>query len=344
MPAPGQDILFFDPITASEELWTAHYDHLDEIHRELDPEEPLMSRAKRREMLLSVQDIPYSNRYTWLLMEGGAAAGYLWLSAENPKSPTYASNKGIAQLKLSVVPERRRRGLGRRLLALAAAELAARELQVRELMVAVMTEEGRLFAGAAGGTVSLEHAENRLDLSGVDWPMVENWAAEGARRNPDTRVLTVTSLPEEDIGAYSEIYSETMNQQPFGDVKMTIKVTPEQIRLGESKQRGLGVTHLTMYAKEADGSISGLTETQYVPESGHRVFQMLTGVRQACRGRGLGKLLKALMLLHIRKAWPGVKYVVTGNADSNAPMLAINNALGFRKHRPVLIYKVRLDI
>jgi hypothetical protein len=54
-----KDIVFFDPAAAPEELWTAHYDHLDAISRELDPDEPLLPRAKSREMLLASLEVRY---------------------------------------------------------------------------------------------------------------------------------------------------------------------------------------------------------------------------------------------------------------------------------------------
>ena len=102
------------------------------------------------------------------------------------------------------------------------------------------------------------------------------------------------------------------------------------------------VEHITIYTRESDGSVSGLTETTCLKEAGHKVTQLLTGVKADCRGRGLGKLLKALMLLDIRDRHPDVKYVVTGNADSNAPMVAINHKLGFKKRLPVLLYKLKI--
>ena len=88
---------------------------------------------------------------------------------------------------------------------------------------------------------------------------------------------------------------------------------------------------------------SGKLMEKLFTEAGHKVTQLLTGVRAQYRGRGLGKLLKALMLLHVRAAYPEVKYISTGNADSNAPMLAINRKLGFRKHRQVKIYKLKIS-
>jgi len=335
-------IIRFEPRTAPEELWRAHYDHLDAISLELDPEEPLLPRAKRRALLLSAQDIPYTNKYYYLLpADGGKAAGYASAAVETPASPTYAANRHNANIKLSVLPGYRRKGLGTRLLRHLVAEMAAQEPSVTEYLTPVMTEPGFKFLDALGGTVSLVHGENRLYLRDLDWGMVEAWAAEGARRNPASAIVAAEAIPEEDIKDFCRVYSETMAQQPFGDISLKIEITPEQVRLGEATAREAGAVHTTIYSKEADGSVSGLTETQYMPELGHRVWQMLTGVRADCRGRGLGKLLKALMLLDIRKKYPGVKYVVTGNADANAPMMAINKALGFKKHRPVLIYKLK---
>lgn len=338
-------IIAFDPLTAPEELWAAHYDHLDVISRELEPEEPLLPREKRRAMLVSAQSVPYANKYYCLMLDGGGrAAGYGHVTAETPRSPTYDTNKAVGNLRMSVLPGCRRKGLGLSLLKHMAALLAGREPEVTELMSPVMTDAGSRFMDALGGKVSLVHGENRLYFRDVDWAMVEAWAAEGALKNPSTSVINTALIPESDIAAYSEIYSETINQQPLGDMGIKMRITPEQIRLGEEKNREAGAEETTIYTKEADGSISGLTETQYMRETGHRVFQMLTGVRAACRGRGLGKMLKALMLLDIRRKYPGVKYVVTGNSDANAPMMGINRALGFKKHRQVLIYKLKLPL
>ena len=45
------------------------------------------------------------------------------------------------------------------------------------------------------------------------------------------------------------------------------------------------------------------------------------------------KWLKAAMLLHIRNTFPKVTIVTTDNATSNAPMLSINERLGFAVHK-----------
>src|SRR5215831_3939024 len=52
-----------------------------------------------------------------------------------------------------------------------------------------------------------------------------------------------------------------------------------------------------------------------------------------CTEIGLGKWLKAAMLDHLRRAHPDTIWISTENAGSNAPMLSINRALGYRLHR-----------
>jgi len=49
----------------------------------------------------------------------------------------------------------------------------------------------------------------------------------------------------------------------------------------------------------------------YAPYKPQFIEQGFTGVRPDARGRGLGKWLKAAMLLHVREIYPGLKTVVT---------------------------------
>lgn len=58
---------------------------------------------------------------------------------------------------------------------------------------------------------------------------------------------------------------------------------------------------------------------------------MVTGVDNDYRGRGIGLALK--LLTHRVAKQYGVKHLVTGNASHNAPMLAINTKLGYKKMR-----------
>ena len=55
---------------------------------------------------------------------------------------------------------------------------------------------------------------------------------------------------------------------------------------------------------ESDGKISGITEIGFNPKTPYRLGQGTTGVQEQYRGRGLGKWLKADMLMLIRGKYP----------------------------------------
>ena len=58
------------------------------------------------------------------------------------------------------------------------------------------------------------------------------------------------------------------------------------------------------------------------------IWSAMTGVHPAYRGRGLAHLVKAHALRTAREA--GITYAYTANDAANAPMLAVNDKLGYR--------------
>lgn len=337
-------IITFDPLTADDALWEKFFDHTEAIYREYEPGEPMLPRARKKEMTLAALPNPYvDNRFYLALAPDGTPAGYACTALDRPGSPSYEDNKHMGHIQeVSVLPPYRRRGLGTEMLLHAARGLAAAGPAIKEFTLVAFREPGQRFAEKKGAVLALTQAENRLYFSDLDWAMAERWAAEGAARNPDTRLVTAASIPEKDIADFAKAYTETINQAPQGGMTGRLEVTPEAIRHNEARTAAQGAVHLTVYTREADGRVSGMTEIAYVGELGFKARQLLTGVRQEFRGRGLGKWLKAAMLLRLRKDYPGVKYIATANADANAPMLAINTKLGFKRHLPVNIYKLKL--
>ena len=72
------------------------------------------------------------------------------------------------------------------------------------------------------------------------------------------------------------------------------------------------------------------------------LWQGLTGVRRAARGRGIAMALK---LRTVRYALDrGVEHIKTWNDQYNRPMLAINEALGFERQPAWITYEKDLSV
>jgi GNAT superfamily N-acetyltransferase len=85
----------------------------------------------------------------------------------------------------------------------------------------------------------------------------------------------------------------------------------------------------SVLVRDPSGECVGGTEITFEPWEPTTALQQNTGVDPAHRGLGLAKWCKAAVLERLRVERPDVERVRTGNAFSNAPMLAINDALGF---------------
>jgi len=327
------EITPFDPKTASRDAWARYHAFRRARHAEHSPEDPIASDEK--EELAMKRDDPEGDQFLYGAVEPatGVLIGGLWMGVLKETAPSYTTNGHIAWLDVSVLGSHRRNGIGTALLRLVP-ELC-RERGIRLLMGWVMEEDGKSFARAVGAKIGSRRRENRLDLDRLDWPMVEGWARAGPAQSPGSRLRWFDGRIDDGVlNDYANVYTELMNQQPRDDLDTGDFVRDAAwFRDRADRFASLGETWWTLASVEPSGSVSGLTEVIYEPEEPDRLYQGLTGVREGQRGRGLGKWLKAEMLLRVRRELPGVRIVSTWNATTNDAMLAINERLGFREHR-----------
>ena len=285
---------------------------------------------------------PFEIQYRYEIASGGQMLGEFFAATTKPGSPEYETNKQFMWVYVSVHPDHRRLGIGRSWIPLTL-ELMERH-GCTTLTTASSEESGHQFLKWLGAEGKSAGAENRLQLADVDSAMLRRWVDDGARLSPATRLEVYDGhLPEEMWDDYCPQLSALLNTMPWDDLDHgDIVVTPAQFADWHARLDEQGGTEHTMLTREPDGTISGITDMTYAPYKPQFIEQGFTGVRPDARGRGLGKWLKAAMLLHVRDIYPELRTVATGNASSNGPMLAINTKMGFKEHRPGNEYQITL--
>ena len=327
-----------DPKTADRAFWQRFHTMRRQRHRETRPDDPLVPDGVEEQMMK--RDDPFRIQHRYEVSRDGAMLSWLYCESITPGTPEYESNKQFFGADIFVDPKHRRQRLATSWFALVAQLMDRHGCTVLNLYSEL--EPGHQFLKWIGAEPKLTEIENRLKLADLDWEMVERWAAEGAARSPQTKLEFYDGkIPESMWAEFAPQYSALINTIPFEEMDHgEIKITPDQMREWYARMEMRGDLQHSVVAREADGSISGITDVDWAPYRRTIIHQQLTGVHPHARGRGLGKWIKAAMLLHIRELYPDAQWISTDNAGSNAPMLAINHQLGFKQHRAGTEYQI----
>ncbi|MCA9973374.1 MAG: GNAT family N-acetyltransferase [Anaerolineales bacterium] len=330
----------FDLAGVTPEAYAALHAHRQVLRAERQPDDPATTLE---DMIQNMRTIPpFVQMAAWVVWD---AAREAILAEGNAVRFRVGENAHLVQFDISVLPAYRRQGLGRAMLA----EIVAMA-QAEERRLLVTMTNGRVPAGAAfmqriGARPGMETHVNQLDLAELDRALLADWLGIGtARQDAYELGLWDGPFPEADIAAAAELMT-VMNQAPHGDIELNdMQFTPEQLRQMEANEAARGISRWIYYVRErTSGELVGFTATHWLPSRPQLLSQGDTGVFPAHRGQGLGKWLKAAMLQKVLAERPQVRHVRTGNADSNAPMLAINHALGFRPYLSQCIWQVEVE-
>lgn len=157
---------------------------------------------------------------------------------------------------------------------------------------------------------------------------------EGPSRAVGYELVTFDSpIPDEHLDDVASIIT-AMNDAPTDELETApLALTGETVRAFEGLGLAAGLSVWWILAYETStGLVVGETDVRLDPNQPQTITQGTTVVRREHRGHALGKWLKGTMMLRVLDERPDVIDIRTSNADSNAPMLGINTALGYKPY------------
>ncbi|MCW5849455.1 MAG: GNAT family N-acetyltransferase [Anaerolineae bacterium] len=329
----------FDPHTATEADWVAFSQFENIVQQETWPDDP----PRSVEYIRRVWQAPpqHVELHIWVVWDD---AGDAVIGRGNTRIFHVEHNRHVALCSLAVHPAYRRQGIGKQLLARVAE--AAQQAGRIELMgwTDSQAPDGMGFAERIGATPGIPTSTNQLDLAELDRDLMRAWMARAQERASDYRLeMWEGTWPDADIEAMVHVL-DAMNDAPRDEGWEDETYTVEQLRAFDAARRAQGTDSWTTIVRhKPTGAIAGYSDLFWNPNNPAVANQGDTGVLPAHRNRGLGRWLKAAMVLRLLAERPGVRFIRTGNADSNQPMLSINYAMGFRQYKAWTTWRLAVD-
>jgi GNAT superfamily N-acetyltransferase len=310
----------FDPAGDPGRVRACHAMYLDGAPVDA-PDEPRMSERAFAGVLAHgwTEDRPQC----WLATdETGEPAGWYMIIL-----PT-RENTHLAGVMLLVDPARRRAGLGTVLVRHAVAQAAASGRQV----LASDAREGSAagaFWRALGAEPGIAEVLRVLRLASVDAGRLAGLRAQAEQAARGYSLLTWEGpVPQQHLAGYGAL-AEALNDAPRDAGHEGQRWDAERVRLSEQRVCAQGLRYYTVAAAGERGELAAVTQLGVDPLQPDWGFQELTAVAGPHRGHRLGLLVKLAMLDLLAAREPQLAAIITGNADGNKHMIAINEQLGF---------------
>jgi GNAT superfamily N-acetyltransferase len=260
----------------------------------------------------------------WLLYDGDAPIAKLTVNIPQ------RDNRHTANVFVQVHPDHRRRGHGRALLeeGLTRVKAAGRRLA---LAYSIDAPGPSAFMRSAGFTSGSVEILRRQDLHAVDHTRIAKLREEARAAARDYTLLRLPgAVPDHLVDEVAAI-TAAINDAPYDDLEIEDEVyDAKRIRDFEAAHSAAQLRVYRLVARLGDdGPLAGQTIVAVPSDQPGWAWQYDTSVVRAHRGHRLGLLLKSEMLAWLAEAEPAVRWIDTWNAESNAHMIAVNEALGY---------------
>ena len=247
-------------------------------------------------------------------------------------------NVRSAEVTVAVHPAHRRRGVGTAIVEAMSEHGRADGRLVLNSIVDVPLDYGAdhaslSFAPKVGFEVMLAGNIRHLTVPMDSARMMELHAEVARARDADAyRVLTFEApWPTEYLEDQCALFRCMSTDEPHGDEGHEEEVwDADRVQENDALRAARGARHLIAVAQHvASDRLVACTELCLGAESPRQAWQMLTVVDPEHRGHRLGLAIKLANLDQLASRAPAVRLVVTGNASVNAPMIAVNEMMGF---------------
>jgi len=249
-------------------------------------------------------------------------------------------NQHLVGAELVVAPDHRRQGIGTALAGHAERRAVA---EGRDTLVAYAVDtitggpprspHGQRFAEALGYVRVLDEVHRVADLTTVSDAELDRLLSEAWQRAEGYEIVQwAGAKPEEILEGAAYLNGRMFLDAPLGEMDLRHAVFDTgRVREMEAHHRALGMLELgTVVRHRASGEVAGYTEITLVPGDEEHCWQGNTIVDPNHRGRRLGTILKIENYRLLRSYRPRMRYVHTWNAEVNAYMISINEAIGYR--------------
>lgn len=319
------DIRAIDPVTASDAELRAQYELFTAVEEEAVPDDVRLPFAYW-EGWIRISP-PARKTFAWQAYDADGLVGFSYLLFWEEEA-----NQHMASFWLDVRRGSRRRGIATRLLEPLVSTARAHGRTVLDAVAHPRIDGSAAFLESRGGRHVFTGRTNVLRMADLDLGLLHQWVDRAKERAADYELEWLESPIADDRIDAVVAARHIMNTAPREEFDAEDDVfTVELYRAEEAALAARQADHWILAATHrGTGEIAGYTEMTLPRLWPERGIQGDTGVDPAHRDRGLGRWLKAAMALRLVDERPAVQSIVTGNAASNAPMLGINDAMGFR--------------